>query len=192
MAATNARERILDAAAAVMAERGLAAATTKQIAAAAGYSEATLYKNFDDKQQIFLDVLTERMPAFRNPESLVGTSTVRANLEAIVTQLLRFYVRTFPMAASIFATPQLLAVHREGIAGKGHGPIGPVLSVQRYLDGEVAAARLGARDTVALSRLLAGAAFQQAFLACYSARDEVPDAEDVARGLVAAVLPIEA
>jgi AcrR family transcriptional regulator len=46
-----ASERILDAAAA-MREKGLANITTKAIAAAAGYSEAMLYKHFADKQEL--------------------------------------------------------------------------------------------------------------------------------------------
>ncbi|HEX4258089.1 MAG TPA: helix-turn-helix domain-containing protein, partial [Streptosporangiaceae bacterium] len=43
------RDRILDAATHVMRTRGFARTTTKEIARAAGYSEATLYKHFQDK-----------------------------------------------------------------------------------------------------------------------------------------------
>ena len=46
----------------VMPTRGLARTTTKEIARAAGYSEATLYKLFDDKFDLFLCVLAERLP----------------------------------------------------------------------------------------------------------------------------------
>ena len=54
---------MLDAAAHVMRTRGMARATTKEIAKAAGYSEAALYKHFRDKTEMFLAVLTERVPS---------------------------------------------------------------------------------------------------------------------------------
>ena len=55
---------ILDAAAAVLHERGLANATTRQIAAAAGFSEATLYKHFTGKVDLMAAVLQERSTGF--------------------------------------------------------------------------------------------------------------------------------
>jgi AcrR family transcriptional regulator len=58
----TARERFLDGAAEVLRSRGFAAATTKEIASAAGLSEAMLYKVFRDKVDLFLGVLTERLP----------------------------------------------------------------------------------------------------------------------------------
>src|ERR1700679_3578661 len=57
------RDRILDAAAHVMRTRGFARTTTKEIARAAGFSEATLYKHFQDKTDLFLAVLKERLPS---------------------------------------------------------------------------------------------------------------------------------
>jgi AcrR family transcriptional regulator len=58
------REKIVEAAERVMRERGLARTTTKEIARAAGYSEGTLYKHFESKEDLFLAVLAERFPAF--------------------------------------------------------------------------------------------------------------------------------
>ena len=58
------RERIVEAAERVMRERGLARGTTKEIARAAGYSEGTLYKHFESKEDLFLAMLTERFPSF--------------------------------------------------------------------------------------------------------------------------------
>ncbi len=183
------RDKILDAAVSVMRERGLAGSTTKQIARAAGYSEATLYKHFDDKQEIFLQVLKERMPSFTSPSELVGTATVHDNVAAIIEQLMQFYVLTFPIAASVFGSPELLAVQREGMRTRNAGPEGPVRAVRTYLDGEVAAGRLAPSvDTDAVARLVAGAAMQQAFFATFNALDAVPDARTLARSLADAAL----
>lgn len=108
----------------------------------AGYSEATLYKHFDDKQEIFLCVIKERMPSFSSPLERVGTATVRTNVTAILEQLMQFYVLTFPIAASIFGSPELLAVQRDGMRGRNAGPEGPVHAMRAYLDREVGGGRL--------------------------------------------------
>jgi len=182
------RDRILDAAATVLRERGLARTTTKEIARAAGCSEALLYKHFTDKQELFLAVLTERAPRLDAPVALVGRATVVENVATLVGQLLAFYSRSFPMSASILGAPDLLAVHREGMRRRGAGPQGPALQVQAYLDAEVRHGRLARGvDTEALSRALAGAALFEAFLAVYAGLDAVPDADARARSIVDAV-----
>ena len=182
------RDRILDAAATVLRERGLARTTTKEIARAAGCSEALLYKHFTDKQELFLGVLAERAPRLDAPVDLVGRGTVVENVTTLVGQLLAFYSRSFPMSASILGAPELLAVHREGMRRRGAGPQGPALQVQAYLDAEVRAGRLAhGVDTEALSRTLAGAALFEAFLAVYAGLDAVPDADARARSIVDAV-----
>jgi len=86
------RERILDAAAAVMREHGVAHATTKQIARTAGYSEALLYKHFHDKEDILLHVLQERMPAF-TATAAAGEGTVEVNLVEVAHSALRYAQR---------------------------------------------------------------------------------------------------
>ncbi len=46
------RERIIDAARAVMLNKGLVRATTKEIARAAGVSEGTIYNYFANKEEL--------------------------------------------------------------------------------------------------------------------------------------------
>lgn len=184
------RDRILDAAAQVMRDDGISRATTKQIAAAAGYSEAMLYKSFSDKQDIFLAVLTERVPKLAQPDSLVGRSTVSANLEVLLGQLLSFYVQTFPIAASIFSSKELLSSHREAMRDRKAGPHVPSSIVQRYLDAEQAAGRLQPDcDTRAVAVLLTGAALHESFLAAFDGRTSVPHRAAVARQLISVIKP---
>lgn len=182
----TARDRILDAAARVMRDSGLARTTTKEIARAAGCSEALLYKYFADKQEIFLGVLSERMPALDAPSALAGTATVPANLARLTAGLLRFYVRSFPMAASIFGTPELLASWRAGMAARGAGPQLPAQLLEHYLIAEIDLGRVRpGLDVTGVAALLCGAAMQQAFLACFAGLDEVPDTDALAERLVA-------
>jgi AcrR family transcriptional regulator len=183
------RERILDAAARVMREQGVAHATTKEIARAAGCSEALLYRHFDDKQRLFMAVLQERLPGFALPDGAVGTGTVEANLVKLVSGLLDFYVDSFPISASIFSSSTLLARHREAIAAHGAGPQVPQLRLQAYLEAEAEAGRVRPdADVEAVARLLVGAALHQAFLVAFwggGAADE----PGLGKRLVAPVLP---
>ncbi len=62
--AKPARERILDAAHELMLTVGLARTTTKEIAKGADCSEAALYKHFASKEELFIRVLSERLPGW--------------------------------------------------------------------------------------------------------------------------------
>ena len=184
-----ARETILDAAAQVMRERGLARATTKEIARAAGYSEAVLYKPFADKQEIYLAVLHERAGGLIDTRDLVGTAAVRENLVGLVLRLMAFYVQSFPMSASIFSDRELLANWRESMKAKGGGPRWPIRVLEGYLDAELSRGRIRpGTDVASIAALVCGAAFQAAFLACFEGLDEVPRSQALAADLVDAAL----
>jgi AcrR family transcriptional regulator len=185
-----ARERILDAAAAVMRDRGVANATTKAIAAEAGYSEAMLYKHFADKQELFLLVLKERVPALSDlPKP--GDGDARENLISLIAKLTNYYADLFPMSVSIFSEPELLVQHREGVKRHGGlGPVGPIVLVERYLTAERDGGRLDLRDVGAAARLLAGMAFQQGFLAAFEGLRKVPKAREFAAEAVASLIPL--
>lgn len=169
-----------------MRRDGLVRATTKEIAREAECSEALLYKHFPDKRDIFLRVLTERSPRLELAAGPPGAGTVVANLERLVVNLLEFYERGFPIAASIFSSSELLAAHREAMTARGAGPHGPSRTLARYLDEEVGRARLRPCDTDAIARLLTGAALHEAFLASY-AGESIPHPMALARRLVAAL-----
>jgi AcrR family transcriptional regulator len=162
------RERIIQAAESVMRTEGLARATTRQIALAAGCSEGTLYNYFDNKEELFLCVLRERMPSFValmiGLPGRAGTETVQANLEAVAKAALVFYKQVVPMSASVFSEPEMLARHREGLRKTGVGPHRANEAVAAYLRAEQALGRVR-RDVNAetVADLLLGACFQRAF-----------------------------
>ena len=185
------RDVIIDAAASVLRSKGLARATTKEIARAAGLSEAALYKHFDSKTTLFVAVLRERTSGdFTTlvaalPQHVGGD--LRATLDAFCRSAIEFYLDTFPMAASLFAEPQLLASHREDLGDRG--PYGPLRALVDHLTAE--REHHPSIDPEPMARLLLGACFQYAFLARF--HEESPTQEEIAttvRGLVAAVMPI--
>jgi len=182
-ASGSTRDRILDAAATVMRRDGLVRATTKVIAREAECSEALLYKYFPDKLDIFVSVLTERSPRLDVGVDLDGTATVRENVVVLVEGLLGFYAANFPLAASIFGSPELLAAHRDAMRQRQAGPQGPSSAIAHYLEAEATRGRINDVDTDAIARLLTGAALHEAFLATYQG-DSIADPHALAQRLV--------
>jgi AcrR family transcriptional regulator len=171
----TARERFLDGAAEVLRSRGYAAATTKEIASAAGLSEAMLYKVFHDKVDLFLGVLTERLPRVALVRDgfaeQVGHGTLAANLKQLAAELLAFYLETFPIAASVFSDSRLLSHLREALRDAGRGPQVNVEAVAAYLAAEQGAGRVRATaKPAAAAELLVGACLHRAFLTRFNGR----------------------
>lgn len=189
------RERIIDAAAAVLTEHGLARATTKEIARAADTSEATLYKHFTGKEELFVRVLLDRTPGFTatvldDPER-AGEGDVAGNLAEVARAAVRFYRQTFPMAASVFLERSLLKRHRAVLADLDAGPERPIRRLAAYLRAERDRGRLAAHaDPDLAAALLLGACFQRGFLTAYAEAD-LDDAEldAFATGLVGTLMP---
>lgn len=183
-----ARERILDAAFEVMHSHGLANATTKQIALQAGYSEAMLYKHFTDKQELFLVVLQERVAPVVVGPAKAGGGDLAENLAGLVEDIMGFFVTAFPIAASVFSSPELLRHHRDSVVARGSGPNAPVKAVEAYLEAERSLGRIAAdADCVAAARILVGTAFHQGFLAAFEGRNDVSDSRGIARGIAQTV-----
>jgi AcrR family transcriptional regulator len=194
------RDRMLDAAAHVMRTRGLARATTKEIAKAAGYSEAALYKHFRDKTDLFLAVLGERMPSplaavLATLPDRVGQGSVEATLEEVARAAIAFYRHGFPMAASLFAEPTLLAAYRDALAARGAGPQHVSRALTDYLAAEQDQGRVRAEaDPAAAAALLIGGCLNHAFLGHFTAvtEDTADDgalATALVRTLSAGLLP---
>lgn len=83
------RERILQAAALVFAEKGYARATTRALAAAAGVNEVTLFRHFGNKQNLFAAIVTKyAAPAFAAAMDAQLTGEYRQDLLTMGRQIL--------------------------------------------------------------------------------------------------------
>lgn len=91
------RERIAASASALFLERGASAVSMEEIASAAGYSKATLYVYFENKEEIVCFVALESMKKLRGyiAAALEREETVWARYEGICRGLVR-YQREFP------------------------------------------------------------------------------------------------
>ncbi len=173
------RDYILDAAVQVMHTLGLANTTTREIAQAAGLSEAALYKHFDDKTDLFLCVLRERLPdlfaALRELPNRVGQRTVRANLEDLTRVALAFYRNSAPFAASLFSRPELLARYQEHMRASGGGPHRARDLLADYLRAEQRAGRVAPEANAQVAAmLLIGTCLQRAFLGSFAGEADSP------------------
>lgn len=177
------RERILDAAAHVLRTHGLARATTKEIAGQAGYSEATLYKHFEGKSELFLAVLHERtegdlVALLAALPNRVGHDSLRATLAEVATAAIAFYGQSFPMAASLFSEPTLLAAHRDAVTRRGAGPEQANVMLADHLRAERQHGRVRPDvDPDAAAGALLGACMQRAFLRHFAGDAADPDAD---------------
>ncbi|HEV7980862.1 TetR/AcrR family transcriptional regulator [Amycolatopsis sp.] len=184
------REKILAAAAEIMTEQGYARATTKEIARVAGYSEATLYKHFRDKTELFVAVIGEELPQVSRAGLIeqAGTGTVRDHLIRFTRTALDFYTASFPIAVSVFSSRELLEAHRTAMRERGAGPRHPVDGLIDYLRAEQHLDRIRAEtDVEAMAFLLLGACFQQAFLINFSG-EKPSDLDALSVGLVRTLL----
>jgi hypothetical protein len=140
-------------------------------------------------------VLQERLPSFgplaRELAEAPGGRAVRDRLLAIARAAIVFYLDGFPMSASMFAEPGLLAAHRAETAETGAGPHRPIAAVTEYLRAEQNCSRVAAdADCAAAASLLLGACFQYAFLRCFEQRR--PDEGEInvhAESLIATLTP---
>jgi AcrR family transcriptional regulator len=108
----------------VFREQGHTAAT-RDIAEAAGVSQAVLYQRFGSKEDLFLRAMAPEMP---DVEALLGPyppRSARADLVRIAERLLEFFVSHMPTLLHVVAHPDLRAHQLR--KWHNHLPFAPIL-----------------------------------------------------------------
>jgi AcrR family transcriptional regulator len=192
---TGTRAQLVDAAERVLRSKGLAKATTKEIAREAGCAEGTLYLHFTDKLDLVRAVHEKLLPAFievvRHLPERAGTRTVEVNLTELAQSALRLYRDMLPLGTSLFADPELLRRFRARLAEQGAGPHRAWEPVVAYLRAEQALGRVNpGADPAAAALLLLGACQQLVFVELMTGPEALPfrDPPDPAPALVATLL----
>lgn len=95
---------ILAAARALFRERGHAV-TTREIADAAGVSQAVLYQRFPSKTELFFAAMAPSEP---DVDAILGEAKppVDAYLEGVAVRVLRYFAETHPTVAQLMAHPE--------------------------------------------------------------------------------------
>ena len=164
------RERLMDATERIIREQGIMAVTTKDIAREAGFSEATLYRHFQDKTDLLLAVMSERISGsflhlIRDLPQRAGTGTVAETLEELAAAALAFFTHTAPLSAAIAADPAFAARHYAHLRALGAGPEIALQSVVTYLEAEQRLGHVRAdASPAAAATLLLGVCFNYAQL----------------------------
>ena len=166
--AASTRDRILDVTADLMRSAGLVTLTTREIARAAGLTEAALYRHFKSKEDLITSTLAERMPVFiellRDLPQHVGEGGVRDNLLRVCEAAVPFYRHAMPMLSAMFGDPNLLLRHRVWMQQKELGPQRANMALASYLRREIDLGRLAAKlNADAAAAMLLGACQQRAF-----------------------------
>ncbi|QFY07016.1 TetR family transcriptional regulator [Nonomuraea phyllanthi] len=166
------RDRIIDAAEQAIREFGITGATTRRIARQAGCSEALIYKHFSGKEELFLAVLLERLPALgpalARLRLATGQGDLAANLTEFALKALEFYARAAGIASGVLADPSLLDGFRSMLAKADMGPHLPIQALAGILRDEQRGGRLDdGLDPDAAAAMLMGACFHRANLSYF-------------------------
>jgi AcrR family transcriptional regulator len=193
LAKAETRQLILDGAKKVVREKGLAGATTREIAREVGCADGTLYVHFADRVELFLALLRQSLPPMTEPlrelEYLAGRGTVRANLETVVGGALAFMREVVPLVASLFAEPELLRAHREELRRRNEGPHLSMAAVEKYIRAEQRLGRIDKRvNPKAVYALLYGACLHRVFISHFLGQPVGPSDEVFIKQTVATMV----
>jgi AcrR family transcriptional regulator len=163
------RRDILTAAEEIIHLRGLRACTTRAIAERAGCAEGSIYRYFDDKHALFMEIVRTRFPQFLELMSTLpdraGTGTVRRNLEEVARTAVGFYRGIVPIVVGAMGERELLEEQRRHFEEATGGPMKALGAVTTYLRKEQRLGRISERVSPEhLTRALLGACFSQAML----------------------------
>lgn len=186
------REQIIEAAERVFRAKGLAGATTREIARDAGCADGTLYVHFDDRLALFLAMLERHLPGFLMPlralEHKVGRATVSANLQAVMHGALGFQEKLIPMFAAVFAEPDLLRAHREDLRRRNMGPHRSLNAIADYIRAEQRLGRVRkSADPRGIAFMLLGACFYRTFISLFTGTTVGPANDRFVKDVVASL-----
>jgi AcrR family transcriptional regulator len=161
------RRRIIEAADALIREHGLAGATTREIARAAGCAEGSIYVHFEDKIDLVIAVIVEREPYFAELLELparAGEATVEDNLVPWVEELVNLITDNQPIFFALMSDRNVFARFKARLLERQTGLVAVFKAASDYVGAEQERGRVDARarpDVVAT--ILIGAARDHTF-----------------------------
>ena len=163
------REAIIATTLALIAERGVARLTTKEIAHEAGVSEASIYYHFEDKpalvEAVILDGILAPFQGFTRefPERATLRSVEEALLD-FATRLSAFWESILPLLSAVQSDADLRSSFQRRVNGLDLGPHRGVRLVGEYLKAQQKAGRVRADvDPAESAMLICGACYLTGF-----------------------------
>jgi AcrR family transcriptional regulator len=133
------RRRIIEAADALIREHGLAGATTREIARAAGCAEGSIYVHFEDKIDLVIAVVVEREPHFAELLELpskAGEATVEENLVPWAQEILSLMRDNQPIFFALMSDRAVFARFKERLRERQTGPFALYRAAESYVRAE--------------------------------------------------------
>lgn len=117
------RRRLIEAACKQVAERGFAAASVRDIARAAGYTQGAFYSNFSSKEDLLLDLLRQHKE--QEASHILGAIDAAGDDFGAALQALERWARSFGMDAeqAMLATELHLHAARNAAFGKAYAAL---------------------------------------------------------------------
>ena len=178
--AAPARQRILDATARLLREKGIARLTTREIAQAADAAESSITKNFGGKLGLLTALLSSDLPetvAWR--DALTPPTARPEDLRAVLTRAadaaIDYYAASLPLIAGAVSDATLFEAYRETNSANGTGPQVAVRQMTDYLSAWQQQGALDpAADAGALAVMFCGAAQLHAWTDYLAGPDALP------------------
>jgi AcrR family transcriptional regulator len=120
------RDRILLATVELIRRDGVAALTTKRIAAEAGCAEGTIFRHFGDKGGLIAAVLSFGLPELSRLEELAHIATdgdVEARLVRLCSAVIDYYRASYPIAAAALSDTSVFERYSVAHLARGTGPL---------------------------------------------------------------------
>jgi AcrR family transcriptional regulator len=177
------REAILSAALQLLRERGIARVTSREVAALAGVSEASVFYHYKDRAGLLQAVFEQGLEPLQALAS--GRRLAGVGLQEVLTQYAHTLDRFLDQALPVMAAAQSDTALRDAMAAymteQDLGPHRGVAALGEYLAAEQAAGRVRAGvDPRAVAMLFVGACYTRAAQRQMPARvTELPTLEDI-------------
>ena len=145
------RELLIDATEALLRDGGLAAVTTQNVARRAGVAEGTIYRHFQNRDELIVRAIRERLRAdFAAPKT--------GGARELVAALVALHASAAPALAMLAADPNLCARAAPALISDGRTPAAllSALSKRLHVAPAVAALAVGASVYRSLMRHLFG------------------------------------
>lgn len=148
-------QQILDAAREVFLQKGFGGSTL-EIAQRADISEASIFKRFSTKEELFLAAMgiPEKPLWIKEMETLSGTGNLKENLTKVCHQILEFYSEVMPRIMMLRSRGNALPETEFG--GQEPRPIRDVKIMSAFLEREIQQGRLRLCDPLTVAHILLG------------------------------------
>jgi AcrR family transcriptional regulator len=165
-------QQILDAAREIFLEQGFGASTL-EIAQKAGISEASIFKRFSTKEELFLASMgiPEKSPWGKKLDAVVGKGNLKQNLSDLSLEILEFNRQVMPRLMMLRSRGNLLP---EMFNRADSRPSRDLKTFTKFLEKEIENGRIRPCDPQTIAMILLGSLMNFVFLEQMHPKGDVP------------------